>query len=573
MAGGLIQIANYGSQDLFLTGAPEITFFKIVYRRHTNFSMESVRIDFDDVVSFGSTSISTIPKVGDLMFKTYLQIELPEINLFRQIMPDSNEFEIIYNNALNDYEILFKFMTINRNAFVSAYDIFIAENNINATQDMINTINNIFDIPGTNEIIEQFQAIMATTQMTPFTYNEVSMDSIANTFDTESEKNALFRALSIGIDKSIKTQEFFFIRLKKANEALEDSLNQNIKFAWVNRIGHAIIQTIDVRIGGQKIDRHYGDWLNIWYELSANRNLEKTYFKLIGNVPELTDFNRNIKPKYLLRIPLQFWFCRFNGLALPLVALEYQEVTFNVKFRKFQELCYIEPHNLIRYSRADDGITLEEVPEEMNININASFLIDFIYLDGPERKRFAQSSHEYLIEQLQVLQRNDIIKKDIQININNFVHPSKELVWVTQKQSYLRNNNEGSNQCRWDNYSMTNENIGNPIEFSSLDFHGYSRVIKLDGNYFNYVQPYETHSTTPSDGINMYSFSIFPEEEQPSGTANLSRLDRILLSLQLNPILFEHNTIIDPIVLRVYTRNINILRFISGYSAPAFTFG
>lgn len=525
------------------------------------------------------------------MYKTYLQIELPEINLYRQFLPNPNEFEIEYNKTLNDYETMFKFMSINRTAFVMSYEIFIAENSLNATQEIINSINNIFELPESKPIIKKFRELLAMNKLAPFNYNEVSMEAIANLYNAETDKNELFRALTVGIDKSIKTQEFFFLRMKKANELLEDAINNNIKFAWVNRIGHAIIKTIEVRIGGQKIDRHYGDWINIWYELSANRNLQKTYFKMIGEVPELTGFNRNIKPKYLLQIPLQFWFTRFNGLALPLVSLEYQDVTINVTFRKFQELCYIEPNNRIKYSLVDEGISLDEVPEELKININASLLIDFIYLDSLERKRFAQSSHEYLIEQLQFLERNNITTKDFQININNFVHPSKELIWVSIKQKYLSNNSEGSNKCRWDNYSMTNENIGNPIEFSSLDFHGYSRVIKLDGNYFNYVQPYETHSTTPSDGINMYSFSLFPEEEQPSGTANLSRLDRILLTLQFHSNLFykcnNHNCneskcncdnnisnqYIEPIVLRIYTRNINILRFISGYAGLCYTFG
>ena len=87
MAGGIIQISTYGNQDLFLTGAPEITFFKVVYRRYTHFSMESMKVTFDDPVEFGRTSMVTIPKIGDLMYKTYVQITLPEINLLRTKFP------------------------------------------------------------------------------------------------------------------------------------------------------------------------------------------------------------------------------------------------------------------------------------------------------------------------------------------------------------------------------------------------------------------------------------------------------------------------------------------------------
>lgn len=106
-----------------------------------------------------------------------------------------------------------------------------------------------------------------------------------------------------------------------------------------------------------------------------------------------------------------------------------------------------------------------------------------------------------------------------------------------------------------------------------MDFHSYNRIIRLDGNYFNYVQPYEYHRTTPSDGINMYAFAIFPEEYQPSGSANLSRLSKITIFLEFTDLLFQNNIIIDPLIVRVYTRNLNILRFISGFGALAFVFG
>ncbi len=79
MPGGIINIATYGSQDLFLTGTPEITYFKLVYRRHTNFALESVRLKFDDTVNFGKFSTLTFPKSGDLIHKMYLEVILPEV--------------------------------------------------------------------------------------------------------------------------------------------------------------------------------------------------------------------------------------------------------------------------------------------------------------------------------------------------------------------------------------------------------------------------------------------------------------------------------------------------------------
>lgn len=568
MPGGLIEISTYGSQDLFLTGTPEITFFKVIYRRHTPFSMETIAVNFDDPVGFGMCSTVKIPKVGDLMHKTYLEVILPEINLKRNNIDTDKiqKYGTKFDTAKKNLDVLRSFLKINRLAYVNAYDKYIAENNSNALYDMIQSIRNVFTNP-LNESTINSAKLLFLNETVPYSYNEIAMYSIVLDINVATSTDILLKELTFGIKKSIKMQKYFYKCMSKYKKKLEDARHCNIKFAWVDRIGHAIINSVEVKIGGQKIDRHYCNWLNIWYELSANRSMEKIYFEMIGNVPELTSFDRNIKSKYIIRVPLQFWFCRFSGLSIPLVALEYHDVSLHFEFKKFHELCYIEKCETIKYSGSDDGIYLDEVPNEMNINIDAKLLIDYIYLDGVERKRFAQSSHEYLIDQLQILEKNNITQNNLQLNIDNFVHPSKELIWIAQKNAYTQNEC-GYNKCMWDNYSASDKNELNPIAFSNLNFHGYDRILKLDGNYFNYVQPYETHQTTPSDGINMYSFSLFPEEFQPSGSANLSKLDRITLSMQ-----FSENIKNDVLNVKVYTRNLNILRFASGFAGMAFVYG
>lgn len=572
MAAGLIQLALYGAQDLFLTGVPEITYFKVVYRRHTSFASESILSSFEDTVSFDNINVAKIEKIGDLMHKSYLQITLPQINLQRQTLPDPTDFQIAFNTAQANYNTILQFMGVNRVAYVNANNIFIAENNVeNATGDMINTINSVFANQG--DIVMATQQLLASDPNAPFTYNEISMEAIASEFDANSDKTDLFTALSVGIDKSIKTQGYYYNVMFSAQTALNDATNPNIKFAWVDRIGHAITEYIEVRIGGHIIDKQFDSWLNVWYELSANRSMERTYFELIGNVPELTTFDRNVKPQYILRIPLQFWFCRFSGLAIPLVALEYHNVSFHVKFRRFDELCYIEEGNSVKFSLAENGLTLEEVPDTISgVNIDAQMMIDYYYLDSPERRRFAQSSHEYLIEQLQFLSEPNVTQQSIQILLSNFVHPTQEVIWVSQKQKY-RVNVDGFNQCRWDNYSISDANVGNPIATSSINFNSLVRVAAYDGNYFNYVQPYQTHNTTPSDGINIYTFAIFPEEFQPSGTANFSRISRIILNISFISSIIANNVITDPVIVFVFTRNLNILRIINGFGALAFVYG
>jgi hypothetical protein len=568
MAGGLLQITTYGTQDLYLTGIPEITFFKVVYRRHTNFSMESLRVTFDDTVGFGLESSLTVPKIGDLIHKTYLEIILPKIDLKRSDV--SNDLFLDFNNARNDYRIVLDFMSINREAYVQAADIFVAENTNDPT-GMITVINNVFD--NANPVtIQNFEDLLNNTDLNPpFLYTEISMQDVVNAVPIGSTKQEYFDALNVALDKSVKTQNFFRLDLVDKQEAHEDEINENIQFAWTDRIGHAIIQQIEIDIGGAKIDRHLGDWINVWYELSANRDMEPTYNKMIGNVSILTNFDRNVKPQYKLLVPLQFWFCRHSGLSIPLVAMQYHDVTFHIKFRKIEDVAYIENNKTIFVSSTKDQLFLNEIPNELDINIEANLLIDYIYLDAQERRRFAQSSHEYLIDQVQVLETKNVTESNFQIVINNFVHPCKELIWLAQQERYMENFS-GYIRTRWDNYSISDDNKGNPISFTTLDFHSYNRVARQNGNYFNYVQPYETHHTTPSDGINMYSFCIHPEDHQPSGTANFTRLSRVQLQMEFNPILFTDNT--DTVLtVRVYTRNYNILRIMSGMAALSFTYG
>jgi len=568
-----MQIVSYGSQDLFLTGVPEITFFKVVYRRHTSFATESVKVDFDNSVGFGSTSVVKIPKVGDLIHRMYLEITLPKVDLKRESLPDSESFENNLTDAEENYVKVTNFMTINRNAFISALNFFVPVNNPDATSDMIITINEVFSKSGNQTTIQEMIELLTLDDEAPFTYNDISMQAITDSFDSNSSKDDLFASLEHGIDKSIKTQNYFFQKLLKARTELEEVKNENIKFAWIEKVGHAIIEQMEIKIGGQVVDKQCGDWLNIWKELSLDRNLEKVYDEMIGDVDFLTNFDRTIKESYTLRIPLQFWFCKFTGLALPLISLEYHNVIFSAKFRNINEVAYIEENTGIKCASKDESLMLVDTPSEKNVNISANLLIDYVFLDTKERKRFAQSSHEYLIEQIQVFEQKNITQKNVQIIINNFVHPTKEIIWVSQKKKYTVNHND-TIKLQWHNYSMSDENKGNPIAFSSMDFNSYNRIIRLDGKYFNYVQPYATHQATPSDGINMYSFSLFPEEHQPSGSANFSKISRIVLYLELDDSLFdESGSIIDPVNIRIYTRNLNILRFINGFGGLAWVYG
>jgi len=184
-----------------------------------------------------------------------------------------------------------------------------------------------------------------------------------------------------------------------------------------------MIQECKVEIGGSKIDEQYGDWLNVWYELSHQVGQERGYARMIGDVPELQAVDNNGKNTYVMYVPFQFWFNRNNGLALPLIALQYHDVRITVQLAPWADC--------VNWIGAKQPAAAQMT--------NCQLLIDYVYLDSEERKRFAQASHEYLIEQLQFTGSESITSVTNKYRLN-FNHPSKYLIWAPHLDRYNSRN-------------------------------------------------------------------------------------------------------------------------------------
>ena len=503
MTGALIQLVAQGIQDLYLTNQPQITFFKMVYKRHTNFSIESVPQNFNSRPNFGERVTCTLSNVGDLVGQIYLFIKLPNVPEF-------------------------------------------------------------------------------------------------------------------------------------VNE--DGEIDNRKVFSWGEKIGYGLIKRIELEIGGYLIDRHYGDWLNIWSELTINeKNKKKGLNKMIGNIKRLTSFS-NGKLEYNLYIPLQFWFCRNYGLALPLIALRYSEVKIHVEFNRLEECAIIGPTHYINISNSivhfkkyeyisqtvnnvtcngifidhDDetnrlyyikintnnefkplpdssilqdeysiignnsnalalpslsSIGNREVPVNTELPVSLSLVdsflyVDYIYLDNEERLKFSQSNHEYLIDVVQFESEKSIVNNNINVKIG-FSHPTEEIIWQTRF-NFISGGNINDKFNYTTNFNKKKgENITND---GVILLNGQSRFNQSKGQYFNLIQPYQHHNNSPSPGINVYSFSINPKGFQPSGSINLSRIDDIRLKLTLNKNLNYSN----PGTLRIYGFSYNVLRIIDGLGGLAF---
>ena len=280
-----------------------------------------------------------------------------------------------------------------------------------------------------------------------------------------------------------------------------------------------MIEEVSIEIGGQTIDKHYGAWLNIWNDLTQTAEKDDGYKKMVGNTTEMTGINATIKPEYTLYVPLQFWFCRNPGLALPLIALQYHEVKFNITFAAYNTNLFVTETNT------------PAAP-----SIEASLYVDYIYLDTDERRQFAQVQHEYLIEQLQFTGAETVssgaYKSKLALN-----HPCKELIWVVQ-----------------DSGAAAAPTTYKTVNSAKLQLNGQDRFSERDGAYFNLVQPYQHHTCIPSDGVYVYSFALNPEQHQPSGTVNMSRIDNATLQLNLSA----------GGSLKIFAVNYNVLRIMAG---------
>ena len=383
---------------------------------------------------------------------------------------------------------------------------------------------------------------------------------------------------------------------------LQTSDGSGAQFRWLNWVGHNLVDWVELQIGGQRIDKHYGDWLHIWNELTQEAGKQAGYAKMVGNVPQLTNLivqggescdndcaggepNSSgellaCAPEYTLYVPLQFWFCRNPGLALPLIALQYHEVRINLQFNDLQNLMW----------DATPAVTSDLHSVRTRVNaanlVAASLYVDYIYLDTDERRKFAQVSHEYLIETLQFTGAESINSSTNRLKLN-FNHPCKELVWVVQRDSFVSCDDTVINPWKgqqpfnysdwWDRaalesgYSVTRvEGMAgkNPVVTALIQLNGHDRFTVREGRYFNEVQPYQHHTNVPAVGINVYSFALSPEQHQPSGTCNLSRIDNTTLMLTVSNNAVGTATSSS---VRVYATNYNVLRVLSGMGGLAYS--
>ena len=337
------------------------------------------------------------------------------------------------------------------------------------------------------------------------------------------------------------------------------TLTDGTPVSYVNAIGHALINEITLEIGEQEIDTQTGEWMELWSNMTTTSQQRNGFNDMIGKVDDYMT-PQNFGP-IKLYIPLRFWFCKNPGQYLPLLALQYHPIRINILLNPLQSL-FSTP------ALVTNSNTLSVNPVKIT---DLRLYGDYVYLDVEERRRFVSNTHEYLIEQVQYTPQISIpigaTSSTVRLEFN---HPIKELLWFLQRNQMITYHEPF-------NYSSTSiYETGVRKDLMSdaiLQLDGYDRFDRRDAGYFRLVQPYYHHTVVPNNlFIYNYCFALRPEELQPSGSLNASRIDSFVL--QMNIVSDSTNGSTPPrgnTYVRVYATNHNVLRIINGFGGLLFT--
>ena len=514
MGGGLMQLVAYGAQDIYLTGNPQITFFKVVYRRHTNFSMESIKQTFDGTADFGGDVTCTISRNGDLVHRMYLE-----------------------------HSATFTHNTKHAN------------NNLNLVERYGDSLIKKCEIEIGGQMIDRH------TSMWNRVYSDLTEFNPSGHFGASDKPNGDSTITGTGTLSQLMTGNGFGLNSGK----FQNNLNEFGRTPDISTVNGF------------------------------------TYTKGVTGTT-----NGSIAVNKIF-IPLNFWFCRNPGLALPLIALQYHEVKLKMTFE--------ESSNLARESHdghsAPTPYHLEALPiTGANTTVspaNFDLWIDYIYLDTDERRRFAQVSHEYLIDQVQI--KTTIISQATEKLKLNFNHPVKELIWTMRNETDGGDDKGGRHQTPALNKG---DSSSGPTSIDTMGgkwrliLNGHDRFKARDTKYFTRTQVWEHHTgyggvpsvgyfdthganvpegeiSVSNDSIGVYSFALKPEEHQPSGTCNFSRIDSAELigtdltvtrgpgvpkSQLVRSLGHEDATNVK---LTIFAVNYNVLRIMSGMGGLAYS--
>lgn len=577
MVGASAQLAAFGTADQYLSAQPQITYFKQIWRRYTQFAMEDIEQSWTGDADFGKKATVSLSRAGDLVTEVWLQVRLPDLQTFNHITGAQR---------LADRPALFAARHTSQGA--AAVEAYTHGGSEAHTLHLWTPASGVTWWDATSDgVLSMYTAdTLVSPALVPTT--DGGGDPIAMEYDLDTGALVALAAMAPGVayalcwggsaaqradvfvwqpTPGVGQVSFAAAGLDaratyqaavggSAGGGMLSATETVLRIKWCNSVGHALVSSVEWELGGSRIDRHTAEHYDMWCELTEPEEKRAGYSDMIGRYDgwDLHDDARSSGAARYVFVPLRFSFNTSPGNALPMLALQFHDCKLNFEFRPFFELVKAN----LDVSRTNAA----ELPMQ-----SCKVFARYIFLSQEERMRFAQMPHEYLIEQVQAQVENvaaasgmdGVVNRKIALNLN---HPVKEIVFVYQAAANTtRDPVSGNNWFDYDIPGRAGEEI---FEEANIQMNGHDRFVKRPAAYWRLAVPWSHHTRCPSKKVHCYSFALHPESWQnPSGAANFSRIDAAHLSLTLNPNLAAGR-------IRIHGLGYNIMRIANGLGGLVF---
>ena len=525
MGGGLMQLVAYGAQDVYLTGNPQITFWKVTYRRHTNFSMESIEQTFNGQADFGRRVTCTISRNGDLAYRTYLQVTLPEIN---QAMVGSGQ-----------QGVWARWLDFPGEQMISQVEVEIGGQRIDRQYGDWMHLWNQLTLSKEQER-GYFKMVGNTTQLTFVT--DPSFSSVDGPCSASAPTQVCEPRNALPETTLYVPFQFWYCR------------NPGLALPLIALQYHEVKINLDIR----PIDEclwAIGDLTN---SSGASQRVTSAYNQSLVAASLYVDyvFLDTDERRRMAQNPHEYLIEQLQFTGDESVGSSSNKIKLNFNHPCKELIFIVQPDANVDYCSSLTGGT------NLFRTLGAQ---PFNYTDGIDA---LPNSIMAFGGQAEV--RGDFINTSGLFNDPGSVDVTSNLQWAipgtsTTYPSLAANNTSGVSDAG--TFVLTETSLDlhcwgqNPVVTAKLQLNGQDRFSEREGTYFDQVQPYQHHTRAPDTGINVYSFALRPEEHQPSGSCNFSRIDNATLQLVLsNATVMGTNTA----KVRVYAVNYNVLRVMSG---------
>ena len=555
MAGGLMQLVAYGAQDVYLTGNPQITFWKVTYRRYTNFSIESIEQTFNGQADFGRRVQCVISRNGDLAFRTYLQVTLPEIN---QDMGSPNSS---YNQG-----VYARWLDFPGEQLIAQVEVEIGGQRIDRQYgDWMHIWNQL--TLSSEQQRGYFKMVGNTTQLTFIT--DPSFSDIDGPCDSQAPRQVCAPRKALPETTLYIPLQFWFCT------------NPGLALPLIALQYHEVKINLDIR----PIDECL--WAVTSLNCTEGQNREVT-----KSVPAAIAYNQSLvaaslyvdyvfldtdERRRMAQNPHEYLITQLQFTGDESVGSSSNKIKLNFNHPVKELIWVVQPDQNVDYC---SSLTCENKlfrvlgAQPFNYTDSIDALPNAIHsFGGPNSIAATSSSY---IDQNGLF--NDAGAGDVELSgywgNPDMVGGAYDQVNFAKGPSNTTGDFGESSVSDAGTFVLTETSLDmhcwgqNPVVTAKLQLNGQDRFSEREGTYFSLVQPYQCHTRNPDEGINVYSFALRPEEHQPSGTCNFSRIDNATLQLVLsNATVSGTNTA----KVRVYATNYNVLRIMSGMGGLAYS--